>query len=141
MRLSKFAGIFFQTLLFVACSTAVTQRVECVGNGRFERVSQELAVLYGEYCAFSGNNEESGAFRPPQSGLQIVDGNVFIEATASLDSKTLRQDLVDLGAKHITVYERYVSALLPIASIPRLEALDSLAFARAVLAVTKDQQP
>lgn len=65
---------------------------------------------------------------------------VVISAIAEESPEALAQQLAALGADHLAIAGRVVSARLPLAGISHLPALDSLRFARPALAFTQAGQ-
>jgi len=61
---------------------------------------------------------------------------VTVDAVAAGDPTELEGELIALGARDTAIAGRLVSARLPIASIPSLEGLTSLRFARQALHTT-----
>jgi hypothetical protein len=97
-------------------------------GGRSAKISADLLALHEAYRSA----RQSGAeFRPQNPLLRIVDDRVLIDATAADDVQALESDLVGLGMRRAAAFGRVVSGELPIAAIPSLETLRSLAFARA----------
>jgi hypothetical protein len=95
--------------------------------GKPERVSQELLALHETY----GEAQRRGAaIRSDNPLLRIVDDRVLVDAVAAGDVRALEADLVALGMRNTVALGRFVSGELPIASIPALGTLGSLAFAR-----------
>lgn len=69
--------------------------------------------------------------RVPTQGQFVV-----VNAIAEDAPDALAQQLKNLGATHVAVAGRVVSAQLPVAAIPQLPALSSLRFARPAIAFT-----
>ena len=65
-------------------------------------------------------------------------GRVVIDAVASGDTDTLRQDLEALGMKKAASFGRMVSGQLPIGAIREANTLESLQFARPASPATND---
>jgi hypothetical protein len=97
------------------------------------KVSRELLSLYDGYM----EARRSGTpLCPDTPRLRIDEDRVIVDATATVgNAQSLEADLVALGMRHAVAYERVVSGGLPIASIPALEALGSLAFVRAAMGI------
>lgn len=92
------------------------------------KVGPELLALSESYR----EAQRTGSpFRPSDPMLRVVDDRVLVDATAATDSEALKADLVQLGMRHAVAFGRIVSGELPIAAIPTLARLDSLAFVRA----------
>jgi hypothetical protein len=105
----------------------------CSGAGPLKprvpsKVSRELLALHE---AYSEAQRSGTTFRPNSPLLRIEDDRVLIDATAAADGETLKANLVGLGMRHAVAFERVVSGWLPIAAIPALDGLESLAFVRA----------
>lgn len=95
------------------------------------KVHPELLALHESYR----EAQQRGAdLRPNNSLLRVVDDRVVIDATATGDALVLQADLVGLGMRNAAVFGRIVSGELPIAAIPALTTLASLAFARPATA-------
>jgi hypothetical protein len=88
------------------------------------RVSAELLELHEAYRAAQSRGETLATER---SHLRVVDDRVIIDAVAAGDTPALEADLV---LRRPAAFGRVVSGELPIAAIPRLESLTSLAFVR-----------
>jgi hypothetical protein len=97
-------------------------------GGRPAKISADLLALHEAYRSARQGGAE---FRPQNPLLRIVDDRVLIDAAATDDAQALESDLVGLGMRHAAAFGRVVSGELPIAAIPSLAALRSLAFARA----------
>jgi len=95
------------------------------------KVDPDLLALHESYR----EAQQRGAdLRSDNSRLRVVDGRVVIDATATGDALVLQADLVGLGMRHAALFGRIVSGELPIAAIPTLATLASLAFARPAAA-------
>lgn len=95
------------------------------------KVDPDLLALHESYR----EAQQRGAdLRPNNSLLRVVDNRVVIDATATGDALVLQADLVRLGMRNAAVLGRIVSGELPIAAIPTLATLASLAFARPATA-------
>jgi hypothetical protein len=95
------------------------------------KVAPELLALHESYREAQ---QRGAGLRSDNSGLRVIDDRVVIDATATGDALVLQADLVDLGMRNAAVFGRMVSGELPIAAIPTLTTLASLAFARAAAA-------
>jgi hypothetical protein len=96
----------------------------------WSKVGAELRALHEMYQAA----HESG--RPlilPDRTIPIVEDRVIVDAVASGDVNVLKSSLVALGMRRAVTAGRIVSGQLPIAAIPAMAALPSLAFARAAI--------
>jgi hypothetical protein len=96
------------------------------------KVSQDLLALHATY---SEARRSGAAFHSSNPFLRIEDDRVVIDATAAGDVRALESDLVALGMRHPVAFGRVVSGQLPIAAIPALNKLDSLAFVRGSAAI------
>jgi hypothetical protein len=96
-------------------------------GGRSAKIGADLLALHESYRSARQGGAE---FRPQNPLLRIVDDRVLIDAAAADDARALEADLVALGLRHAAVFGRVVSGELPIAAIPSLGTLRSLAFAR-----------
>lgn len=116
----------------LACSSSERSAVQA----RSSKIAPELLKLHQEYSSHLAA-ASSEPFRPANPLLQIVDGRVIVDAVASGDVSVLQKDLVGLGMQQAVSFGRIVSGQLPISSIPALENLSSLNFARAAAAITQ----
>lgn len=99
-------------------------------DGPLSAAGMDLLLLYHRFR----EAESREAFAPAQSGLQVSDGHVTVDAIAREEAEQLRSDLEQLGMKNTAVAGRVVSGRLPIEQIPeaaRLETLRGLMGARA----------
>ena len=96
------------------------------------KVSQMLPALH---AAYSEARQSGTTFRSNDPYLRIADDRVVIDATAAGDAQALKADLEALGMRHAVAFGRVVSGELPIAAIPTLNGLDSLAFVRGSAAI------
>ena len=129
------------TLAFLSggCTSGGTQ-AEAAKGQRTSKIAPELIALHKEYSSHlaSGSRER---FRSSNPLVQTVNGRVVIDAVASGDGGVLRTDLEAIGMQESTSFGRIVSGQLPISSIPKLETLSSLNFARAASAIIHKDQP
>jgi hypothetical protein len=95
------------------------------------RPAKVSADLFALHEAYRSARQDGAEFRPQNPLLRIVDDRVLIDAAATDDVRALESDLVGLGMRHAAAFGRVVSGELPIAAIPSLDTLRSLAFARA----------
>ncbi len=91
------------------------------------RVSADLLALHESYRAAHGRGE---AVPVERSNLRVLGDRVLIDAVAAGDPGVLEADLVALGLRHPATFGRIVSGEFPIAAIPKLQSLASLALAR-----------
>jgi len=134
----RVASAVHRVLLTVALAAALFAGVlaSCSGASAVKsrppsKVSRELTTLYDAYV----DARRSGTpLCPDAPWLRIEDDRVVVDATAAAgDARALEADLVSLGMRHAVAYERVVSGELPIGSIPALNDLETLAFARAAM--------
>ena len=92
------------------------------------RISQDLADLAAPPAAAARMQAEPGV--PPEWRSSVTGDWVTIDAVASGDPAALEAELIALGASDTAIAGRMVSARFPIASIPSLEGVASLQFAR-----------
>jgi Domain of unknown function (DUF4114)/Subtilase family/Calx-beta domain len=93
-------------------------------------MSLALAGVYIEYESYLRNGGSPSTFQPSSSLVQVINGNVLIEAVASKSTASLLTDLKALGLQQDSSYEPMVSGLLPIEAINDAATLSNLAFAR-----------
>jgi hypothetical protein len=93
------------------------------------KVSAELMSMASE--PMSIRSAAASGEPATTSGEEVV-----IDTAASGDPEALAADLRALGAKHVAVFGRVVSAVLPIAAIPALNGLPSLHLARTAPMIT-----
>jgi hypothetical protein len=91
------------------------------------KIGAELLALYASYREAQQRGVD---FRSSNPLLRVVEDRVVIDATAASDVRALEADLVALGLRNAAAFGRIVSGQLPIAAIPTLDTLASLAFAR-----------
>jgi hypothetical protein len=103
---------------------------------RGSKIGPELISLHEQYASHlaAGLKEP---FRPANPTLHLVEDRVVIDAVAAGDPAALQKDLAALGMIGAATFGRIVSGQLPITSIPALERLSSLRFARAAIAVSR----
>jgi hypothetical protein len=110
----------------------------CTGNvsaGKpVTKVSGNLLSLHESYEEARRRGVD---FRSDSPTLRVVDDRVAIDATATGDVGVLEADLVRLGLRGAASFGRVVSGELPIAAIPALEMLPSLAFARPSVSIQR----
>lgn len=102
------------------------------------KVGSGLRALYAQHQAdLSLSNTKNAAPKARSPLSRGMSDKVVVELTASGNAQQLSADLQRLGATHITTFGRKVSASLAIKSIPELEALNTLKFARPSYAATR----
>lgn len=92
------------------------------------KIGPELLALHDAYREARRSGVD---FQPNNPLIRVVDDRVLIDATAAGDPRALEADLAALGMRHAAAFGRIVSGELPIAAIPTLATLETLAFARA----------
>ena len=116
-------------------SLALMPRVGCpqaAVDGDMSKVGPELRSLYDAYRA----SQQSGApFVSTDPLIPVADGRVTIDAVASGDVESLKNDLIALGLEHAASAGRIVSGRFPVAAIAAMAALPSLRFVRAAIAI------
>ena len=105
---------------------------------RTTKVSGDLLALHESYVEARRRGVD---FRSESPVLRVVDDRVAIDATAAGEAGVLEADLVGLGLRHAASFGRVVSGELPIAAIPTLDTLPSLAFARAAVTTKRRGVP
>jgi hypothetical protein len=107
---------------------------EATVDQAMSKVSSELQSLYEAYRV----SVRTGAPLVSTDPLvPVVDGRVTIDAVASGDVESLKNDLIALGLDHAASAGRIVSGRLPVAAIAAMAALPSLRFARAAMAMNQ----
>jgi hypothetical protein len=132
-------------LLGAACLAAApgflhaqAHRPEKVSHRLWDLVTHQAApaaasrsLPHAEATAATAENQVVPAAVPTEAQ------RVVISALAEESPEALAEQLAALGADHIAIAGRVVSARLPVARISHLPALDSLRFARPALAFTQ----
>ena len=118
LALTLIAGLAAALPLACASSSAA---------GKPAKVTPDLLALYESYREARQRGVD---FHPDNPLLRVVDDRVVIDAAATGDVRALEADLVALGLRRAAAFGRIVSGELPIAAIPTLSTLASLAFAR-----------
>ena len=95
--------------------------------GKPAKITRDLLALHESYREARRRGVD---FHPDNPSLRVVEDRVVIDATATGDVRALEADLVALGMRHAAAFGRIVPGQLPIAAIPTLSTLASLAFAR-----------
>lgn len=107
-----------------ACQRPVAPAAEAPGEvkpGVSAKISEDLLALYQ---AHRDGRQRTGEL----SLIRVIDDRVIVDAVAAGETQALQADLASLGMRNLAAAGRLVSGELPIAAIPRLEALDSLKF-------------
>jgi subtilisin family serine protease len=102
------------------------------------KVGQALFNLYLEFESHLRRRGADGVrqFQPSNRELNVVDGYVVIDAVAAGDPGALRTDLQALKMQDLAAVGSYVSGRLPILSINKMAALESLNFASPAYCTT-----
>ena len=98
-------------------------------------LSPDLKKLYTSFTAPRPKIAESLKKPAPGGGsfnnfLQIRGDKVVVDITVKEDIATARAELQKMGATITAAYGRMISAIIPIAALPQLEAATSIRFAR-----------
>jgi hypothetical protein len=102
------------------------------------KAGRNLIALHSRYQPnLSRSNTINAAFKTKNTTARVTGDKVAVEFTASGDAQQLAADLRRLGATNLTVFGRKVSGNLAIKSIPALESLNTLQFARPSYAATR----
>jgi len=102
-------------------------------DGPMARIGLDLTRLYVEYEQHLASTPAL-KFVPSSPLMRVHQDGVVIDAVATEDVGALRDDLVALGLTHAAVYQRYVSGVMPIRSLPAVAALAGLRLARPAYA-------
>jgi hypothetical protein len=102
--------------------------------GEMLKIGPELKTLYEEYSTHVAAHEGT-EFQPSSHLVRVNDGRVVIDAVSAGNANSLKFDLESLGMQQAVAFGRIVSGELPIASIPAMETLASLNYAKAALAL------
>ena len=124
-----------------ACAAENPGENEVPATGKVPGVAGALLALHEEYrehIRVAGNDKQ---FESIQPNLRVIENRVLIDATAVDDAEQLKKDLEELGCIGAVAASRIVSCQLPIAAIPQLSSIESLAFARPSRAITRRPQP
>ena len=108
-------------------------------DGPMHKLGMDLIVTYQEFTEFQtrgGRKALASAFKPDNPLVRTHEESVVIDAVATGNTETLRQDLVALGMQHAAVFGHTVSGYLPIRSLKDAAALDTLRLARPSYAMT-----
>jgi hypothetical protein len=89
----------------------------------------DLSLLHAEYERFM-SSDTGLEFVPSNNSLHLIGGSVVVDMVASGEAADLKSDLSAIGFSAHATYGRMVSGLLPIISIPLLEQMETLAFAK-----------
>ncbi|MFQ5569380.1 MAG: S8 family serine peptidase, partial [Rhodothermales bacterium] len=96
-------------------------------------IDPQLLGLQNEFDGFAGTPD---AFISRNPMLRLANGHVVIDAAASGDAETLKNDLEQLGLRQGKTFGRMVSGWLPIEAIDDLAGLSSLRLIRPSGAMT-----
>ncbi len=105
-----------------------------IKNGPLVKAGFDLSRLYVEHRDFLQRQQPTAPFVSENRLLRLRNGAVVIDAVADLDPIRLRNALLSLGLQNAAVYGRYVSGLLPIASIHAASRLSDLRLMRPAYA-------
>jgi hypothetical protein len=100
-------------------------------TGPLAPLGQHLAFTYEEFADHQASSPNT-PYHPADSYVQVLGNSVVVDAVARSNAGALQNDLVGLGAQIYGQAGAIVSALVPITALPRLAALPSLSFTRAV---------
>ena len=120
-------------VLFVLTSLSLSASAQDKPQGP---VSQELLDLKAEYDAFVAHHPPE-AFTPSHPLIQVKNGLVLVDATATDDAWALLAELKALGLQGGGVYGNMVSGSLPIEAIDELADLEHLRYIRASMGATR----
>jgi subtilisin family serine protease len=103
------------------------------------KAGSNLMALHSRYQpkVSLGSTKNAAAFKVRNTKARVKGDKVAVEFTASGDAQQLAADLRRLGATNLTVFGRKVSGNLAIKSIPALDSLSTLQFARPSYAATR----
>ena len=97
------------------------------------KIAEDLASVAVQHAAATSKGV---VFRSVDPFLPAADDWVTIDAVAAGDPGALAADLKGLGAQHVAVFGRIVSARLPIPAISTLDILPTLRFAQPAYSAT-----
>jgi hypothetical protein len=123
------AFVALQCATAIGCASPPAQRLQEI-DGEPAKVGPELVKLYSEYSAHLASPKR-GRFQPANPLVRVIDDRVLIDAVASGDAEILKADLIAIGMRQAVAFGRMVSGELPIETIPAIENLQSLNYARA----------
>ena len=106
---------------------------ETKSGGPLARIGYALALLYHEYQDFESGGPtfySQGRFVPSDDLVRQEGGFVVLDAVATGDAAALASQMMSLGAREATPFNRVVSAIFPIDALPALAAVPDLALAR-----------
>lgn len=101
-------------------------------NGPLANVGYDLATVWAQYETHLRKGGNPATFKPKNFLLQLINGQIAIDAAAEENVNTLRADLEAIGLQNTASASVLVSGLLPIESINEVAQLSSLRFARPV---------
>jgi len=131
-------AILFVLVVGVAAGPLLACTGDVSAGKRVTKVSGDLLSLHESYEEARRRGID---FRSDSPTLRVVDDRVAIDATAIGDVGVLEADLVRLGLRSPASFGRVVSGELPITSIPALETIPSLAFARPSMTIPRRGVP
>ena len=97
------------------------------------KIADDLASISAQHAAAAARGV---VFRSANRFLPVANDLVTIDAVAAGDPRSLEADFRGLGAQHVKVSGRIVSARLPISAISMLESLANLRFAQPAYSAT-----
>lgn len=143
MKFRSSAGIALATLsLGVAALPAMAAPkpqspdaiLTAVKQGPYAKIGPLLGNLHEEYLQAT-RGAAGKTFKTANPVLKVTNGRIAVDAVAR-NASALAASLGTLGATQVKVRGTLVSAQVPVRSLGKLAALDSLAYARPVLART-----
>jgi hypothetical protein len=143
MKFKSSAGIALATLSLGVAALPATAApspqspdaiLAAVKQGPYAKIGPLLGNLHEEYLQAT-RGSAAKTFKTANPVLKVVNGRVAIDGVAKNPS-ALASALGALGATKVKVRGALVSAQVPVRSLGKLAALDSLAYARPVLAQT-----
>jgi len=141
----KYIGIIFTTCLVCMCVYAddisqskSAKEMRRLREKQMDKAKHELMVLYEDFLSYKEQKKPRiipKKFEPRNPLIRIMDDMVVIDAIASGDPEVLKKNLESLGMKRAVIYRQFVSGWLPIDSIKKMNALESLKIVRPSYAV------
>ena len=139
--------MFRAVFLVLVVGLAAGLLLGCTGNVSAAKpvTAKPVTKVSGDLLSLHESYEEARRrgvdFRSDSPTVRVVDDRVTIDATATGDVGVLEADLVRLGLRGAASFGRVVSGELPIAAIPALETLPSLAYARPFVSIQRRSIP